>query len=164
MSYKEPLKNYILNVLIVLIFLSVSGFAVNQWAIVKYNHAVSLLEKQPPSSFFGYYSITPSQPSYPVGVYPSFWYDTIYHLTGSLSGDSVLICDNYRSNVYKASGFVSEASVNKRPAFPNAFTVNSDLPPFPTTCFLRSTITHCSETYPQVCKTQSLDSSEFKYE
>lgn len=164
MNHKEGVKNYFLNVLVALVLLSLSGFAYNQFLDVQERLAVQSLKDQPDSSFFKIYSIEPIRESFAVGTYPSFWFDSAYFMSGALSGNNVLICDHYRGDPYIATGFVSEDTVGKRPAFPNAFTINGSLPLFPTSCILRSTITLCTATYPEVCRTQSTDSEQFKFE
>lgn len=157
------IRDYLLNVVIALMVLSFGSFTYNQIVHVQENIAIKALKTQPADSFFEVFSVTPTLPEYQIGSYPSFWFDSIYYVTGALEGKNVLICDGYRSQVFQASGFIGEEQVNKRPAFPNAFAVNTDLPPFTTSCFLRSEITLCSETYPQVCKTQTFDSTGFNY-
>ena len=165
MNYKEGVKNYFLNVLVALVLLSLRSFAYNQFLDVQERLAVQSLKGEPVSSFFKVDSIKPISPSFSVGSYPSFWFDSTYYVSGPVKGVNVLICDGYRSLPSKANGFIEEDILNQTPAFPNnAFTFNGDLPTFTTSCILRSAITHCSATYPQVCKTQSTDSEQFKFE
>lgn len=163
MNYRDSIQNYFLNFLIALIILSLGSLLINQLVHLKDEIAIISLKEKPTTDFFNIYSITPIRPSFPVGTYPSFWLDSIYYLQGPVEGSNVLICDNYRSDAFVASGFIAEEQVNSRPAFPNALTVNSDLPDSPTTCFLRSTITFCTATYPEVCKSRSVDSEGFNF-
>ena len=164
MNYKQSVKNYFLNVLVALAILSFGGLAYNQISGVSENIIISSLKKESAVSFFRVDSIKPISPSFSVGSYPSFWFNSTYYVSGPVKGVNVLICDGYRSLPSKANGFIGEDILNQTPAFPNAFTFNGDLPTFTTECILRSVITHCSATYPQVCKTQSTDSEQFKFE
>lgn len=123
------------------------------------------LAEQDISQWFTVHSIKNVQESYPVGTLPSFHFDSQYFRSGKVTGDNVLRCDNYRSDVYKASGFVTDDRVGTRPTESSVpFTFSGDIPDFPTSCVLRSTITLCDERYKDVCKSWGYQSEKpFKF-